>query len=45
MKLINYATAGFFAIDLLLRSIADGQLLTPTAYLLVGFRPLGHPLK
>ncbi len=35
VRLINFATAGFFATDMLLRCIADGVLLTPDAYLLV----------
>lgn len=36
VRLINYATALYFALDLLLRCIADGVLFTPSAYLLVG---------
>jgi hypothetical protein len=35
VRLINYATALYFAMDMLLRCIADGVLFTPGAYLLV----------
>jgi hypothetical protein len=35
VRLINYATALYFALDMLLRCIADGVLFTPSAYLLV----------
>ena len=35
VRLINYATALYFAMDMLLRCIADGVLFTPSAYLLV----------
>ena len=39
VKLINIATAGFFSLDMLLRCIADGLLLTPEAYLTVNHHP------
>lgn len=39
VRLINIATAGFFSLDMLLRCIADGLLLTPEAYLTVHNHP------
>ena len=41
VRLINYATALYFAMDMLLRCIADGVLFTPSAYLLVS-NPRAH---